>query len=38
MYINGKMILVKSIPVMGEEEDKGEWWRAEFKYDICDIL
>jgi hypothetical protein len=23
---------------MGRKEDKGEWWRGEFMYDVFDIL
>jgi hypothetical protein len=33
MYVNGNMRPVETIPEIGEEE-KGEWWRGEFKYDI----
>jgi hypothetical protein len=28
MYVNGKMIPVKTIPGKGEGRDKGEWWRV----------
>jgi hypothetical protein len=28
MNINGKMRPAETIPGMGEEEDKGEWWRG----------
>jgi hypothetical protein len=28
MYVNGKMRPVETIPEMGVEEDKGEWWRG----------
>jgi hypothetical protein len=28
MYVNGKMMPVETIPGMGGEEDKGEWWRG----------
>jgi hypothetical protein len=36
--VNGKMIPDETVPGMGGEGDKGEWWRGEFKYDIFDIL
>jgi hypothetical protein len=26
--VNGKMIPVETIPGMGGEGDKGEWWRG----------
>jgi hypothetical protein len=29
---------VETTPGIGRGEDKGEWWRGEFKYDIFDIL
>jgi hypothetical protein len=32
------MIPVETIQGMGGGEDKGEWWRGEFTYDIFDIL
>jgi hypothetical protein len=32
------MIPDETVPGMGGEGDKGEWWRGEFKYDIFDIL
>jgi hypothetical protein len=37
-YVNGKMRPVETIPGMGGGEDKGEWYRGEFKIDILDIL
>jgi hypothetical protein len=33
MYVNGKMRPVETVPGM-QEEDKGEWWRGEFNYNI----
>jgi hypothetical protein len=32
------MVPVEIIPGMRGGGDKGEWWRAEFKYDIFDIM
>jgi hypothetical protein len=29
---------VETVPGMGAEGDKGEWWRGWIKYDIFDIL
>jgi hypothetical protein len=28
MYVNGKMISLKTIPGMGGEEYEGGWWRG----------
>jgi hypothetical protein len=28
MYVNGKMIPVKTVPEMGGRKDKEEWWRG----------
>jgi hypothetical protein len=28
MYVNGKMIPAKTIPGIGGEGIKGEWWRG----------
>jgi hypothetical protein len=39
MYINGKMMLVETIPGIREREgDKENNGAGEFKYDIFDIL
>jgi hypothetical protein len=38
MYINGKMISVETVPVMGEGRIKQNGGGSEFKYDIFDIL
>jgi hypothetical protein len=39
MNINGKMRPAETIPGMGEEEDKGEWWRGWIQvWDICYIV
>jgi hypothetical protein len=32
------MTPVETIPGIGGEGDKGEWWRDEFKCDIFDTL
>jgi hypothetical protein len=37
MYINGKMIPVKTVSGMGEGNTE-KWKGGEFKYDIFDIL
>jgi hypothetical protein len=28
IYVNGKMISVETIPIMGEWDNEGEWWRG----------
>jgi hypothetical protein len=40
MYVNAKMIPVKSTPVIRGGEDGGEWLEevSEFMYDIFDAL
>jgi hypothetical protein len=38
MYVNGKMRLVETVPVMGEGGMKENGEGCEFKYDIFDIL
>jgi hypothetical protein len=38
MYVNGKIIPVKTIPGTGGIGNKGECGGVEFKYDIFDIL
>jgi hypothetical protein len=37
MYVNGKMILVKTIPGIGGGRKKENNGGSEFKYDIFDI-
>jgi hypothetical protein len=37
IYVNGKQIHLKLFQEWGRE-DRGEWWRGEFKYDIFDTL
>jgi hypothetical protein len=32
------MIPDETIPGIGGGDNKGEWWRGEFKYDIFDTL
>jgi hypothetical protein len=32
------MIAVETVPGMGGEGDRGEWWRIEFKCDIFETL
>jgi hypothetical protein len=34
MYVNGKMIAVKTLPGMGKREIKKNSWGGKFKYDI----
>jgi hypothetical protein len=31
IYVNGKMIPVKTIPGIGVGEDKEEWWRRQIQ-------
>jgi hypothetical protein len=33
MYVNGKIRSVETLPRVGEE-DKGEWWRGEFNFNM----
>jgi hypothetical protein len=33
-----EIIPIETILGMGEERNKGEWWRGEFKYDVFDIM
>jgi hypothetical protein len=28
MYVNAKMVPIETIPGMGGEGNKGEWWRG----------
>jgi hypothetical protein len=38
MYVNGKMIPVKTTPGRNSGRgNNGEWWKGEFKYDIFGI-
>jgi hypothetical protein len=34
MYVNGEMRPIETLPGMGEGNNKGEWWKGEFKFDI----
>jgi hypothetical protein len=36
MYVIAKMIPVETTLGIGGGEDKGEWWRGEFMYNIFD--
>jgi hypothetical protein len=38
MYANRKMIPAETVPGIRGGENKGEWWRGEFNYDILDML